>query len=82
MKLLHGIKLSFKLQEIVQRNKVVVRGSRVNKEGELPAALNGFLYSVMKNTKAQRRGILTSLLKQFDDSAVSRPFLYLNIAFI
>ena len=82
MKLLHGIKLSFQLQEIVQRNKVVVRGSRVNKEGELPAALNGFLYSVMKNTKAQRRGILTSLLKQFDDSAVSRPFLYLNIAFI
>ena len=82
MKLLHGIKLSFKLQEIVQRSKVIVRGSRVNKEGELPAALNGFLYSVMKNTKAQRRGILTSLLKQFDDSAVSRPLLYLNIAFI
>ena len=26
-----------------------------------------FLYSILKNTKAQRRGILTSLLKQFDD---------------
>lgn len=37
-------------------------------------ALIGFLYSIMKTTKSQRRGILTSLLKQFDDTAVSeRP---------
>lgn len=73
MKLLHGIKLSFKLQEIIQRmhsNKAIVRGSR-NKDGELPTALNGFLYSILKNTKAQRRGILTSLLKQFEEHAVS-----------
>lgn len=40
------------------------------KEGDLPSALNGFLYSIMKNTKSQRRAILTSLLKQFDDTAV------------
>ena len=76
MKLLHGIKLSFKLQEILQSvqsvhsNKTIVRGSR-NKDGELPTALNGFLYSILKNTKAQRRGILTSLLKQFEEHAVS-----------
>ena len=72
MKLLHGIKLSFTLQEIVQRkqqSKTIVRGSR-NKDGELPTALNGFLYSILKNTKAQRRGILTSLLKQFEEHAV------------
>ena len=73
MKLLHGIKLSFTLQEILQRkqgNTTIVRGSR-NKDGELPTALNGFLYSILKNTKAQRRGILTSLLKQFEEHAVS-----------
>ena len=73
MKLLQGIKLSYTLQEILQRgqrNKACVRGSR-SKEGELPAALNGFLYSILKNTKAQRRGILTSLLKQFEEHAVS-----------
>ena len=72
MKLLQGIKLSYTLQEIlqhVQRKQACVRGSR-NKEGELPSALNGFLYSILKNTKAQRRGILTSLLKQFEEHAV------------
>ena len=75
MKLLQGIRLSHKLQEISgnggrdgQSN--IVRGIRTQREGELPTALNGFLYSILKNTKAQRRGILTSLLKQFDDSAV------------
>ena len=76
MKLLQGIKLSYTLQEIVQRGprkKACVRGSR-NKEGELPTALNGFLYSILKNTKAQRRGILTSLLKQFEEHAVSGTF--------
>ena len=49
----------------------VVRGIRKRNEADaLPSALNGFLYSILKNTKAQRRGILTSLLKQFDDTAV------------
>ena len=72
MKLLQGIKLSFTLQEILQRQqqkKAIVRGSR-NKDGEMPGALNGFLYSILKNTKAQRRGILTSLLKQFEEHQV------------
>ena len=72
MKLLQGIKLSYALQEIlqrVQRKQSCVRGSRC-KDGELPTALNGFLYSILKNTKAQRRGILTSLLKQFEEPAV------------
>ena len=78
MKLLQGIKLSFTLQEIVQKNRIIVRGSRACKEGELPSALNGFLYSILKNTKAQRRGILTSLLKQFEDSSVS----YIKIIFV
>jgi cohesin loading factor subunit SCC2 len=70
MKLLQGIKLSFRLQQIVQKSLSIVRGFR-QKEGELPAALNGFLYSILKTTKAQRRAILTSLLKQFDDTSAS-----------
>ena len=70
MKLLQGIRLSFRLQQIIQNDPVVVRGYRVIKEGDLPSAMNGYLYSILKNTKAQRRGILMSLLKQFDESSV------------
>ena len=72
-KLLQGIKMSHQLQSIIQHDgSGIVRGFKVSKvESELPTALNGFLYSIMKTTKAQRRAILTSLLKQFDDTAVS-----------
>ena len=71
-KLLQGIKLSHQLQHVVGKGSAddpssIVRGFRVKIEGELPSALNGYLYSILKSTKAQRRGILTSLLKQFDD---------------
>ena len=72
MKLLQGIRLSFRLQQIIQNDPVVVRGYRAVKEGDLPSAMNGYLYSILKNTKAQRRGILMSLLKQFDESSVSK----------
>ena len=67
-KLLQGIRLSFRVQQITQSG--IVRGYRVVKEGELPTAMNGYLYSIMKNTKTQRRAILMSLLKQFDESSV------------
>lgn len=80
MKLLQGIRLSHQLQEIVQGRQAAVRGHRVVREGELPTALNGFLYSILKSTKAQRRGVLTSLLKQFDDSSKSSLSLMLYLA--
>ncbi len=76
MKLLQGIKLSHRLQEITQRGPVV-RGCKIAKQGEIPTALNGFLYSIMKTTKSQRRSILNNLLKQFDDTAV-RICFYCN----
>merc|ERR1719336_1640168 len=84
-KLLQGIRLSFRLQEIVHNSEGdgshVVRGIRKRNEADaLPSALNGFLYSILKNTKAQRRGILTSLLKQFDDTAKSSLPLMLYLA--
>ena len=76
MKLLHGIRLSFRLQQIVQNDKIVVRGYRVKNEGELPSAMNGYLYSIMRTTKSQRRAILMNLLKQFDENSVSSQILF------
>lgn len=65
MKAQTGIRLSYKLQKILQLGAEVVRGFRV-KEGELPGALNGFLYSILR-TKQQRRALVLSILKQFDE---------------
>ncbi|XP_029051204.1 nipped-B-like protein isoform X1 [Osmia bicornis bicornis] len=78
-----GIKLSYRLQKILQ-NDMTVRGMRV-KEGEFPGALNGFLYTILRNTKQQRRAIVLSFLKQFDESAKTSlsQMLYLadNLAY-
>ncbi|XP_046405626.1 nipped-B-like protein isoform X2 [Ischnura elegans] len=60
-----GIRLSYKLQKIVQ-GEGIVRGYRI-REGEVPSALNGFLYSILRSTKQQRRAIASSILKQFDE---------------
>jgi len=87
MKLMHGVRLSYQLQMVLgkKENTDVVRGFRT-KEGELPSALNGFLYSILKATKSQRRAILMNLLKQFDDTAHTpmSMLLYLadNLAYI
>lgn len=67
MKAQNGIKLSFTLQTIIQ-GTTVARGFR-EKEGELPAALNGFLYSILRS-KQQRRALVLSILKQFDEHVV------------
>ncbi|XP_076161635.1 nipped-B cohesin loading factor [Ptiloglossa arizonensis] len=78
-----GIKLSYRLQKILQPD-VTVRGMRV-KDGEFPGALNGFLYTILRNTKQQRRAIVLSFLKQFDESAKTSlsQMLYLadNLAY-
>jgi len=86
MKLMKGIRLSFQLQEVLQKSVGgPLRGYRT-KEGELPTALNGFLYSCLRSTKSQRRAILMNLLKQFDDTARTslNMMLYLadNLAYI
>lgn len=48
----------------------IVRGYRVRPK-EAPSALNGFLYSLLRSTKPQRRAVALSLLKQFDEQNVS-----------
>jgi len=71
MKSQSGIRLSYKLQKILQSDgSGIVRGYRV-REGEFPGALNGFLYSILRNTKQQRRALVLSVLKQFDEQVVS-----------
>ncbi|EFN76684.1 Nipped-B-like protein [Harpegnathos saltator] len=83
MKSQFGIKLSYRLQKILQ-NDITVRGMRV-KEGEFPGALNGFLYTILRNTKQQRRAIVLSFLKHFDETAKTSlsQMLYLadNLAY-
>lgn len=44
---------------------------RKKDQDELPTSLNGFLYSLLRNTRPQRRALVLSLLKQFDDVSVS-----------
>ncbi|CAK1552044.1 unnamed protein product [Leptosia nina] len=69
MKAQLGIRLSYQLQKILQSNKSskIIRGFRKKEQDELPSALNGFLYSLLRNTRPQRRALVLSLLKQFDD---------------
>ncbi|KAG7307609.1 hypothetical protein JYU34_007831 [Plutella xylostella] len=69
MKAQLGIRLSYQLQRILQRQDKsgVIRGFRKKDQDELPSSLNGFLYSLLRNTRPQRRALVLSLLKQFDD---------------
>lgn len=64
-----GIALSYQLQKILQGN-VIVRGSRVREPGEYPSSLNGYLYSILRNSRQQRRALILNILKQFDEQVV------------
>ncbi|KAL1456875.1 hypothetical protein WDU94_001565, partial [Cyamophila willieti] len=77
MKSQQGIRLSYQFQKTLQKTHIV-RGFR-EKEGELPGALNGFLYSILK-TKQQRRAVALSFLKQFDEQVKTslEQMLYLT----
>ncbi|XP_063929333.1 nipped-B-like protein isoform X2 [Zophobas morio] len=61
-----GIMLSYQLQKILQ-GEVIVRGSRVREAGEYPSSLNGYLYSILRNSRQQRRALILNILKQFDE---------------
>lgn len=58
--------------------------SRIKEKGEPPSALNGFLYSLLRNTKPTRRALIQSIIKQFDEQKISlHQMLYLadNLAY-
>ena len=67
MKALQGVKMSYKLQELLQQDPLEpIRGIRAE---ETPVALNSFIYSLIRNNAGQRRGLLLSMLNMFDDTA-------------
>lgn len=82
-----GIQLSFELQRILQASNEklsIVRGYSVKEKGEQPTALNGFLYSLLRSTKPQRRALVQSITKQFDEHQTTLHYmLYLadNLAY-
>jgi len=69
-KAMQGVKMSYRLHELLQRNNNAspLRGVRVD---DAPTSLNSYLYSLIRGNRSQRRGLLTSLLNMFDDTAVS-----------
>ncbi|EAA15100.4 AGAP009290-PA [Anopheles gambiae str. PEST] len=81
-----GMQLSYELQELLQRRdeSSLVRGYRIKDPQEPPSAMNGFLYTLLRGTKPQRRALIHSITKQFDDGKISlRQMLYLadNLAY-
>lgn len=69
MKALQGIKMSFRLQSILQSGgDGVIRG--LHNPDDNSSSLNAFLYNVLRTNRSHRRAILTSLLNLMDDSAV------------
>lgn len=85
MKCLLGIQLSYDLQRILQLTdgNRIVRGYCVREKDEQPAAFNGFLYTLMRNTKPQRRALVQMITKQFDERTTLHQMLYLadNLAY-
>lgn len=88
MKSQAGIQLSFELQTSLQNHssasKAIVRGFCVKEKDEQPTALNGFLYTLLRSTKPQRRALVQGIIKQFDEQRTTlRHMLYLadNLAY-
>ncbi|OWF42149.1 nipped-B-like protein B isoform X2 [Mizuhopecten yessoensis] len=68
MKSLHGLKLSYRLQQILQNDhSKPIRGMRSPDDNV--QSLNAYLYTVLRSNRPHRRAILTTLLNLFDDSA-------------
>ena len=69
MKAMAGIKMSYRLQNILQCGSGgIVRGFRSD---EVPVALNHYIYSLIRNSRNYRRAVLSCTLNMFDDTAVS-----------
>ena len=69
MKAIQGVKMSFRLQVILQReNASAIRGLRV--EDKHPVGLASYIYSLIRSQRSQRRALLSSMLTLFEDSEV------------
>lgn len=77
MKALAGIKMSFELQRLVQKDKATpIRGYRK----ETNVCLLSHLYSIIRSGKQPRRSLLQSMLRIFDDHKGTKLDLLLYIA--
>ena len=70
MKAMQGIKFSYRLQTLIQKDvEEPVRGIRFEENNSV--ALNNFIYSLIRSSRNYRRALLSSMLNLFDDTAVS-----------
>ena len=70
MKSLHGVKMSYRLQELIQgESSEPIRGIRVEENNVIAAA--NYIYSLIRANRGQRRALCSSMLNMFDDTAVS-----------
>ncbi|XP_023167929.1 nipped-B protein isoform X2 [Drosophila hydei] len=88
MKVQFGLQLCFKLQEILQVNNKtkneIIRGYAKRGPDQVTTALNDFLYTLLRTTKPQRRALVQTVTKQFDDKKTSlQQMLYIadNLAY-
>ncbi|KAH8408181.1 hypothetical protein KR222_006608, partial [Zaprionus bogoriensis] len=88
MKVQFGLQLCFKLQEILQVNNKgkneIIRGYAKRGPDQVTTALNDFLYTLLRTTKPQRRALVQTVTKQFDDQKTSlQQMLYIadNLAY-
>jgi len=71
MKAMQGIKMSYRLQELLhgsQNCSEPLRGMRIDDNNAM--SLASYVYSLIRGNKGQRRGLLTTILNMFDDTAV------------
>ncbi|KAK5642643.1 hypothetical protein RI129_008810 [Pyrocoelia pectoralis] len=82
-KLSVGIDLSYQLQKILEKSSEVMRGIRIDQQGEHPVALNWCLYSIIKNSRLHRRALVKNMLKHFDEQSHLSFLLFLadNLAY-
>ncbi|KAK2166560.1 hypothetical protein NP493_1314g00065 [Ridgeia piscesae] len=72
IKAMQGIKMSYRLQEILQQDpSEPIRGIRTDDDNII--SLNSFIYSLIRSNRGQRRAMLQSLLNMFDETGVFFP---------
>lgn len=70
MKAVAGMKMSYALQQSINSSRrTIIRGFR---QDETHSALCSHLFTMIRGNRQHRRAFLISLLKLFDDSAVSK----------
>lgn len=81
-----GVERSYQLQQILQQTagKKIVRGYCIKPKDDLPTAVNGFLYSLIRVTKPNRRSFVSTIIKkQFEESLELEKMLFMadNLAY-